>query len=211
MTTHSQTNDPQTPTAEEHVASAAVEQGGTATLAARALGLLAHPSAPFWAAAILIAAVAGFLGTKLLPRIGGNQNVVVFDPVRFINAQRAAASILSTQPNADLALTMTQVAKQAEAVILEEADGAVVLVKQAVVVPSNLRDITDDVLNRFNLPTNVPTVTTNPVLSLENVAPTDSSLSSGAIREDYRMELEKRSAEAARTEAKKSAHEQMVP
>lgn len=172
---------------------------------------LGSPNAPLWIAGVVLVAALGFAGYKHLPRIGGAPNVVVFDPVRFINAQRAAASILSTQPNADLALTMTQVAKKAEAVILEEADGAVILVKQAVVAPETLRDITDDVLKRFGLPTKVPTVTVSPTLSLESLAPTDSSFSPGALREDYRMELEKRSLDAAVAEEKKSAQERLIP
>lgn len=172
---------------------------------------LVSPNAPLWAAGIVLLGALGFAGHKHLPSFGPKADIVVFDPVRFLNSQRAAASILSTQPNADLALTMTQVAKKAEAVIIEEANGSVILIKQAVVAPDRLRDITDDVLRRFGLPTNVPTVTNPPVMSLESLAPTDSSMSSGAIREDYRMELDKRAHEAAQAEQQKSAQERLIP
>lgn len=128
-----------------------------------------------------------------LPTMGASvfasrPDVVVFDPVRFLNAQRAAASILASAPNADLALTMTQVAKQAEEVILEEARGSVVLVKQAVVVPEGIPDITDAVLSRFGLPTTVPTVSISPnSAAMEAIAPTDQGFSRAQQEEDARM------------------------
>jgi len=131
---------------------------------------------------------------QFMPPMSGNvfnaPKVVSFDPVKFINAQRAAASILATRPNADLALTMTQVANQAEAVIREEANGALVLIKQSLVLQEDVPDITDKVLRRFGLSTQVPTVSTNVYgeRDLERYAPTDSALSSGRYQEDERLE-----------------------
>ncbi|WP_144267678.1 hypothetical protein, partial [Comamonas thiooxydans] len=119
-------------------------------------------------------------------RIGGAK-IVLFDPVKFMNSQRAAASILLSTPDADLALTMTQVASQAEAVIKEEADGAIILIKQAVVLPAGIPDITDRVLKRFGLSTTVPTVNTVKLDSLANVAPTDHAFTDFAREEETRM------------------------
>jgi hypothetical protein len=178
----------------------------------RIIHAFSHPKAPIYFIVAVAVGMAGFVGAKYLPALGGGANVVVFDPVRFVNAQRAAASILATRPNADLTLTMTQVAKQAEAVITEEANGSVVLVRQAVVVPDGLRDITDDVLKRFGLPTNVPTINASASsMTLDNLAPTESAFGSGALNEDYRMELEGRSRDAAIEQEKKTGQAALIP
>lgn len=199
---------------EDTEAPAASETPSPFTLKDRLLGVLAHPKAPLAAGALLAAALAAGLylthSTRLLPGLG--PKVVVFDPVRFTNAQRAAASILAVNPNADLSLTLTQVAKRAESVIQEEADGALVLVKQAVVVPHGIPDITDAVLDRFGLPKEVPTFTTQPgETPLEELAPTDSAFSAGKLREDYRLELQSRSARLAEEQSKKSGQEKLLP
>lgn len=174
--------------------------------------LLAHPKAPLYFIIAVAIGIVGFVGYKVAPRFMGTPQIVLFDPVRFVNAQRAAASILATRPNADLTLTMTQVAKQAEEVIHAKAGGAVVLIRQAVVVPDGLRDITDDVLKHFGLPTNVPTVNNSAeTMSLENLAPTNSSFSAGAINEEYRMELESRARDAAIEQNKKSTQQSLIP
>lgn len=118
----------------------------------------------------------------------GSAKIVTFDPVKFLNAQRAAASILASNPSADLALTITQVARQAEDVIREEAKGATVIVKQAVVLAEDHPDITDKVLNRFGLPTEVPSIST-PVVdseSLENLAPSNTAFGRAQKAEDLR-------------------------
>jgi hypothetical protein len=179
-------------------------------------GLLAHPKAPIWAGvAILAIAGAAALYVKGPTRSLNPFSApafVMFDPVRFTNAQRAAASIMAVSPSADLALTMTQVAKQANAVIQDEAHGAVVLVKQAVVAPTGIPDITDAVLERFGLPTNVPTITTGVnIESLESVAPTDSAFSAGKLREDYRLELEAKRDRAAAERTRQGVQTDMLP
>lgn len=175
---------------------------------------VSHPKAPFVAAGVLLLAVAGawFQHNGAGMPLIGRPAIVVFDPVKFVNAQRAAASILALSPSADMSLTLTQVAKQSEAVIREEARGAVVLVKQSVVVPDDLPDITDAVLQRFGLPTTVPTVSTKPgALSLESVAPTDSAFSAGKLREDYRLELQQRAGELVQEDGKRDKQARMVP
>lgn len=186
------------------------------SLGARVAGFLAHPKAPLWAGAAVLA-IAGAVTLHVKgPAAGlnpfGGPSVVIFDPVRFTNAQRAAASIMAVAPNADTALTLTQVAKQAESVIQEEAHGAVVLVKQAVVAPSGIPDITDAVLERFGLPTNVPTITTNiRAEGLEDIAPTDNAFSQGKLREDYRLELEEKRARLSVKQAKEAGQANILP
>lgn len=185
------------------------------SLLQRALGLLNHPKAPVIAGAIIIIATVMIVMPKnsLKPAIFGGPNVVVFDPVKFLNAQRAAASILMANPSADLTLTMTQVAKQSELVIKQEAGGALVLIKQSVVLTEDIPDITDAVLKRFGLPTTgIPTVTTRPGEgALESIVATDSVFSAGKLREDYRLELEKKAAVIAEQNDKVSRQASVLP
>lgn len=173
-----------------------------------------HPKAPLVAggALLLTVTIIGFeLSGQHLPSFG-KPAIVVFDPIKFINAQRAAASFMAASPSADTAFTMTQVARQAEAVIREEAHGAIVLVKQTVVVAEDLPDITDAVLRRFGLSTAVPTVHTKPgALSLESIAPTDSSFSAGKLSEDYRMDLQQRTEQLMLEDQKTNKQATLVP
>lgn len=174
---------------------------------------LSHPRLPVFVGAALIAAAALVTAHQLKPgwfRFGSSA-VVVFDPVKFLNAQRSAAAILATNPNAELSLTLTQVAKQAEAVIKEEAGGALVLVKQAVVGADQYQDITDAVLTRFGLGTDAPTVTIKPGLAIEDIAPTDFAFSKGALTEDYRMELKRRSQELQEDVKKAGTQMNVIP
>ena len=181
--------------------------------------ILANPSTPYWFGfLILCAAGIGVFMTKfpsssLLPF--SRPAVVLFDPVKFVNAQRAAASFVAMTKNQDAALAITQVAKQAEAVIIAEARGAVVLVKQAVVAPDGIPDITDAVLERFGLATDVPTVTTNSVSmgddSLESIAPTDNAFSQGKLREDYRLELEAKRDRIAQEQSRQQSQANILP
>lgn len=145
-----------------------------------------------------------------LPAFGG-QRIVVFDPVRFMNAQRAAASILAMRPSADLALTMTQVAKQAEIVIREKADGALVLIKQSVVLADGIPDITDEVLTHFGLPTTVPTINTSVEAAVEELAPTTSMFSVGKQAEDAYLEREMAALHEEAKQDARSAHEKVLP
>lgn len=163
------------------------------SLFSKVTGWFSTPNAPYiiFTAVVVVAGLFTLNAYKpnLFKFSFGSPTIVVFDPVKFLNAQRAAAAIMATNPNAEMSLTLTQVAKQAEEVIAEEANGALVLVKQAVVGASQYPDLTDRVLRRFGLETNVPTVTIKPGLSMSDIAPTDLSMGSGQIREDYRMEL----------------------
>lgn len=173
-----------------------------------------HHNAPYVFGAAVLAVAAFFaVGNSKgfsLPVLTGSPRMVVFDPVKFTNAQRAAASLLVASPNADLTLTMTQVAKHAEAVIREEAGDALILVKQAVVAPEGMVDITDRVIERFGLPTNVPTITTAPN-TLDSLSPTDHAFSKEQLREDYRTELQGRSMRLAEEQQKQSRQNNIIP
>ena len=173
------------------------------------LTLIAAVSAYFLAGGLLSVGTGKSSGLTFSPFVG--QRVVVFDPVRFMNAQRAAASILAMRPSADLALTMTQVAKQAEAVIRDKADGALVLIKQSVVLTDGIRDITDEVLLHFGLPTAVPTLSTSVEVAVEELAPTTRMFSVGKQAEDAYLERERTALiEEAKQDAR-SAHEKVLP
>lgn len=138
---------------------------------------------------VVLAIILG--GWWLVNRPAGTQGVVIFDPVKFINAQRAAVSVLQATPSADMSLMVTQVASQAESVIREKAKGATVLVRQSVVLPDDFKDITDEVLTHFGLPTDAPSVTTNVARTnhWSEIAPSDTSFSREALREDQRVEM----------------------
>lgn len=213
-----QTQEPRPP---EHSNPTAEQSSGDSAVAhtpSRLTALLSHPRTPFmFLGAILLAALAYFSATNYGRHSSfsfGGPNIVLFDPVKFSNAQRAAVSILQNKQDPDLALTMTQVAKHAEAVIREEAGGAIVLVKQTVVVPDGIPDITDQVLRRFGLSTTVPTVTVRPgegAESLEAMAPTDSSFSAGKLREDYLLQLGERNARIADQQETRDSQANVLP
>ena len=158
--------------------------------------MISSPKAPLAFFGALVLGVLLLLGGKYAGNLtlpGLSPRVVVFDPVKFMNSQRAAVSVLAVRPNSTLEFSIAQVAKQAEAVILEEAKGAIVLVKQAVVVPTSAVDITDRVLVRFGLPTDVPTMTMNHSDSLMDVAPSNYSFSPQETSDTYKEELLQRS------------------
>lgn len=187
--------------------------------------LLAHPSAPWWVLALVALSAVLYLGWGVRGSLTGGlgsmfghklstTSVVVFDPVRFANAQRAAVSILQTSKDPDIALSLTQVANQAEQVILEEANGALVLIRQAVVVPEGVPDITDAVLTRFGLSTQAPTVSINPASKAKSfleAAPTDSAYSEQSLREDYLIQLRQQEEREAAKNDDKSRQRSMLP
>ena len=185
------------------------------TLAARCINWFSTPKAPYFIFGLVVTIAALLTAHALKPNLFrfslGSPSIVVFDPVKFLNAQRAAASIMATNPNAELSLTLTQVAKQAEEVIAEEANGALVLVRQAVVGANQYTDITDQVLLRFGLETNVPTITIKQGLSMGDIAPTDMSMGSGQIREDYRMELNAKASDMRESVKKSGSQLDIVP
>lgn len=134
-------------------------------------------TAPWLPAAIFGIAVIGATGYVLSTTpggafgVGGPGNIVTFDPVKLGNAQRAVASRLLSggEDSSEAGMLLAKVGKAAEAIILEEAAGATVLVKQAVVL-SAYPEITDKVLVRLGLPTDVPT--THSAMFSSDIAPT---------------------------------------
>lgn len=86
--------------------------------------------------------------------------VVVFDVVKYVNAQRAVASSLlgpDTNARLDASTLLLTISKRAKSSILKIAGpGTVVLVRQAV-IQGDAPDITDAVLIDLGLPTEVPT------------------------------------------------------
>lgn len=116
-------------------------------------------------AAALLAATAYLPG---LPK-ASVPDVVTFDATRLANAQRAiAAGLLDNQ--SDALITLARIGRETEATIQTVAGGRLVLVKQAVVA-GTVPDITDEVLQRLGLPTDVPTV--DPMQYLQELAPTE--------------------------------------
>lgn len=182
----------------------------TPSWVAKIIAVLMRPAAPLVAGGLAAIGIIAWLAFGAATLSGGH-GFVVFDPVRFLNAQRATASLLMRAPNADLSFALTQVASQSEQVIREEAAGAVVLVKQAVVLGEDYPDITDAVLRRFGMPTDVPTVTTGVRDSLEGIAPTNLAFTPGRYREDERLALEVKNVEAQAKEDAKSAHTKALP
>lgn len=89
-----------------------------------------------------------------------SNSVVVFDVLKYVNSQRAIASnLLNPSKQDDTALFMRDISARTQAAISEVAGpGTIVLVKQSVVSLQHTRDITDDVLKKLNMPTDVPTV-----------------------------------------------------
>lgn len=98
---------------------------------------------------------------KWVPALAPHASVSVasFDIVKYTNAQRAVASAF-LRPNTDAAKTNELLLglpeRTREAIEDAAGPGTLVVLKQAVIQGQTL-DITDDVLTRLGLPTNVPT------------------------------------------------------
>lgn len=120
--------------------------------------------------------------------------IVTFDTAKYVNARRAAASeLLGTSPESDAAVsTLARVDRGVRPAIEEAAGGAVVIVRQAVVLEGNLPDITDTVLSELGLPTDAPTIDT----SVDR--PADTNYSASSLYEEAR-ELVSRANQDART------------
>lgn len=98
-------------------------------------------------------------------------DVVMIDPVRIVNAQRAVAS-LALAGDSDILADTSVIGRQLERTIQTIAEGRLVIVRQAIVTNHELvPDITDQVLAFLELPTEVPTV--DPVQSRLNFSGTN--------------------------------------
>ncbi len=120
---------------------------------------LAKLLAPFLAMTALAAVLVMLVMLRFLPAAGGAPSVVSFDVIKYTNAQRAVASTF-VKPSADIAKAnelLLNLPERTRSAIEEVAGhGTLVVVKQAV-VQGQTDDITDAVLKKLGLPTNVPT------------------------------------------------------
>lgn len=123
---------------------------------------LAKLLAPFLAMTALVAVMAVLLIFRFMgspASLGGTPAVVSFDVMRYANAQRAVASAF-LKPGADQTSaneTLLGLSERTRKVIEEAAGpGTLVVLKQAV-IQGQTRDITEEVLTKLGLPTNVPT------------------------------------------------------
>lgn len=115
-------------------------------------------------AATLVVLVLRLTGSAAPP-------IVVFDVIRYANAQRAVASRFLTGKGAEeVAPLLLDVSKRTRSVIHQVAGPNTIVVIRQAVVQGEMRDITDEVLTRLGLPTNVPTA--DPTRHLLEVAPT---------------------------------------
>lgn len=117
-------------------------------------------SATLVSAAIVLALLT--VGARFIPALApqAHISVVTFDVLKYTNAQRAVASAFvrkdpdQTQVASELLLNISE---RTRAAIEDVAgEGTLVVLKQAV-VQGQTRDITEEVLTKLGLPTNVPT------------------------------------------------------
>ncbi len=115
----------------------------------------------FFSAVISVSST--FFAGKAIPGLASAGNTVTFDAIRFTNAQRAVASQLafknsvSSAQATENAIILNQSARVEHTIRELVGPDTLVLVKQAV-VDSEYPDITDEVLRRLGLPTNVPSI-----------------------------------------------------
>lgn len=127
-------------------------------------GILPQMLAAGLIAAALVLAVMRFTGL-------GTPELVAFDIIKYANAQRAvAARLLTGDAPEEVTPILLSLSDQTRQAIQDVAGpGTLVVIRQSV-VQGELRDITDDVLRRLHLPTNVPTA--DPSSYVFDIAPT---------------------------------------
>jgi hypothetical protein len=107
-----------------------------------------------------LAVVVALLLIRLFPPAAAAPGVVTFDVIKYMNAQRRVASVFlsgDAASKAEAGTLLLGVSRRTRQVIEQVAGpGTLVLVKQGVVAGHG-RDITDEVLTRLGLPTDVPT------------------------------------------------------
>ena len=110
--------------------------------------------------------------TVAVPRI------VTFDVVKYVNAERAMADkMFGKNDVAAIAPSLLNISKHTRAVIREVAGPHTIVVIRQAIVQGQTNDITDAVLSKLGLPTNVPT--SDPTKYALDLAPTE--LSSGSF------------------------------
>jgi len=122
---------------------------------------LAKLLAPFLVMTALVAVVAVLLIMRFAaPSVtGAAPAVVTFDVIRYANAQRAVASAF-LKPNADQVSaneTLMNLSERTRTVIEEVAGRNTLVVLKQSVVQGSTQDITEEVLTKLGLPTDVPT------------------------------------------------------
>lgn len=117
---------------------------------------------------VLLAVMTSVVMQHEMPGTLGSNTLVTFDVIKLGNAERAVASGLlgSSANSGDDALLLTEASKRVTSVIAQEAHGRLVIIRQALVDSgSSVPDITDAVLKDLGLPTDVPTVDNQRVIS----------------------------------------------
>ena len=102
----------------------------------------------------------------------GEPRLVAFDVIKYANSQRAVASkfIVNERAAEEAAPLLLDLSKRTREVIAEVAGPGTLVVLRQSVVQGELADITDEVLTRLNLPTDVPTA--DPSKLVIDIAPT---------------------------------------
>lgn len=135
--------------------SSEVVPAGLAPAPVRSLAHRIVTASVFAIGALVLCGAAYFVGANMARSHTGSSNIVVVDVSAIVNAQRAA---MAMDPTEGRMLTM-RAGKIAEEVIRQIAGpDAVILVKQSVVAldTTHVRDITQDVLEALQLPTDAP-------------------------------------------------------
>lgn len=129
--------------------------------------------APFLAGTVLVAVFVTLLMLRFLPGAAASTgSVVSFDVIKYTNAQRAVASAFLKREGDSSeasALLLNLPDRTREAIRDVAGANTLVVVKQSVVQGTTV-DITDAVLKKLGLPSNVPT--SDSVQSSLNYAPT---------------------------------------
>lgn len=134
---------------------------------------LLHTLAPFLIGTVLVSVLVVIALMRFMPGVGAGGSVASFDVIKYTNAQRAVASSFLGK-NADIGGTneilLNMPARTREAIASVAGPGTLVVIKQAV-VQGQTADITDEVLTKLGLPTNVPTADATAYV-MDNYAPT---------------------------------------
>lgn len=134
---------------------------------------LAKLLAPFLAMTALVAFMAVVLFLRLAsPAMTGSPSVVTFDVLRYANAQRAVASAFLKKSADQVSAneSLMNLSERTRTAIAEAAGPHTLVVLKQAVVQGATRDITEEVLTKLGLPTNVPTA--DAVAYTLDVAPT---------------------------------------
>lgn len=134
---------------------------------------------PYLVLCIFLGGALGAFAPKYINTgvVQAKQEVVVFDVIKFTNAQRLVASkiIGNADESSEGATLLLSVSKRTEGVIEKYSEGSVVILKQAVLA-GQYRDITDDVLKELGLPVDGPSM--DPGKLAIDMAPTNFILQS---------------------------------